>query len=106
MLLLCKEGIIRIDIPDLRLELLVDEDTDQRRKDGRSRAKIKTGYMKRYAQLVQSASTGAVFKNKPSVKPGNSGPGQARYCTLYARPDLINRQPQINLFIWEKYLPE
>jgi len=62
---LVEEGdLIRIDIPDLRLELLVDEKIlDQRRKRWQEpEAKIKTGYMKRYAQLVQSASTGAVFK--------------------------------------------
>ncbi len=63
---LVEEGdIIRIDIPDLRLELLVEDKIleERRARWQEPDAKIKTGYMKRYAQLVQSASTGAIFKN-------------------------------------------
>jgi dihydroxy-acid dehydratase len=61
---LVEEGdLIRIDIPALRLELLVDETVlAARRKNWQvPELKIKTGYMKRYAQMVQSASTGAIF---------------------------------------------
>ena len=62
---LVEEGdLIRIDIPGYKLELLVDEE----RLRGRMaqwkepEIRIKTGYMKRYAEMVQSASTGAVFR--------------------------------------------
>ncbi|HWP97976.1 MAG TPA: dihydroxy-acid dehydratase [Syntrophomonadaceae bacterium] len=62
---LVQEGdLIKIDIPALRLELLVDEKTLEER-GARWKVpepKITTGYMKRYAEMVQSASTGAVFK--------------------------------------------
>lgn len=54
---------IRIDIPALRLELLVEDEILEARR-GKWKIpdlKIKTGYMKRYAQMVQSASTGAIF---------------------------------------------
>ncbi|MGI6412600.1 MAG: dihydroxy-acid dehydratase [Syntrophomonadaceae bacterium] len=55
---------ILIDIPAYRLELLVDEDTlaERRLRWKLPEPKIKTGYMKRYAEMVQSASTGAIFK--------------------------------------------
>lgn len=62
---LVEEGdIIRIDIPACKLELLVDEETLQARRARwkEPESKIKTGYMKRYAQMVESASTGAVFR--------------------------------------------
>jgi dihydroxy-acid dehydratase len=61
---LIEEGdLIRIDIPALKLELLVDDDVleTRRAKWQIPELKIKTGYMKRYAQMVQSASTGAIF---------------------------------------------
>jgi dihydroxy-acid dehydratase len=61
---LVEEGdLIRIDIPALKLELLVEEDVLLARKAKWQvpDLKIKTGYMKRYAQMVQSASTGAIF---------------------------------------------
>lgn len=62
---LIEEGdLIRIDIPRLSLELLVEEKALEERK-ARWKVpapKIQTGYMKRYAEMVQSASTGAVFK--------------------------------------------
>jgi len=56
--------LIRINIPALRLDLLVDDKIIEERKANwqEPEAKIKTGYMKRYAQNVQSASTGAIFK--------------------------------------------
>jgi len=55
---------IKIDIPNRRLELLVDEEELKRR---RSRweplpLKVKEGYLFRYSKLVSSASTGAVYK--------------------------------------------
>ncbi len=62
---LVEEGdMIRIDIPALRLELLVDDTilAERRTRWQEPDANIKTGYMKRYAQMVQSASTGAIFK--------------------------------------------
>lgn len=61
---LVEEGdLIRIDIPALRLDLLVDEAIlAERRKNWQvPDIRIKTGYMKRYAEMVQSASTGAIF---------------------------------------------
>jgi len=62
---LVEEGdLISIDIPGLRLRLMVGEEELSTRRS-RLRAplpNIKTGYMKRYAEMVQSASTGAVFK--------------------------------------------
>lgn len=62
---LVEEGdLINIDIPGLSLELLVDqkilEERGTRRKVPVPR--ITSGYMKRYAEMVQSASTGAVFR--------------------------------------------
>jgi dihydroxy-acid dehydratase len=62
---LVEEGdIIKIDIPALRLELLVEDKIleERRLRWQEPSPNIKTGYMKRYAQQVQSASTGAVFK--------------------------------------------
>jgi dihydroxy-acid dehydratase len=61
---LVEEGdLIRIDIPALKLELLVDDEVLKARKEKWQvpDLKIKTGYMKRYAQMVQSASSGAIF---------------------------------------------
>lgn len=63
---LVEEGdLIRIDIPACRLELLVDEVDLQARRSHWSEPelRIRSGYMKRYAKMVQSASTGAVFKD-------------------------------------------
>jgi dihydroxy-acid dehydratase len=61
---LLEEGdLISIDIPGRKLEVLVDDQTLAQRK-ARWQApepKIKKGYMRRYAEMVQSASTGAVF---------------------------------------------
>ncbi|HPN73043.1 MAG TPA: dihydroxy-acid dehydratase, partial [Candidatus Omnitrophota bacterium] len=57
---------IKIDIPGKKLELMVPD------KEIRSRlsswkepeCRVKTGYLYRYAKMVTSASTGAVFKYK------------------------------------------
>lgn len=62
---LVEEGdIIRIDIPANRLELLVDEKELSRRRElwTSPEPRIKSGYMKRYAEMVQSASSGAIFR--------------------------------------------
>lgn len=65
LIALVEEGdLIRIDIPLKSLELLVDESILASRKQKwiRPEPRIKTGYMQRYAEMVQSASTGAIFK--------------------------------------------
>jgi dihydroxy-acid dehydratase len=59
-----KDGdVIEIDIPARQVRLqLSDEEIKGRLKQWKSPApKIKSGYMYRYAQMVSSASTGAVF---------------------------------------------
>jgi len=63
---LVKEGdIISIDIPAKKLNLNVsDAELDRRRKALKPRQPaITTGYLARYAKMVTSASTGAVFKD-------------------------------------------
>lgn len=65
-LALVKEGdMISIDIPSRKLELLVDDqELEKRRAEWQSpEPKIKNGYLARYAQLVTSASKGAVLLN-------------------------------------------
>jgi dihydroxy-acid dehydratase len=60
---LLKDGdVIRIDIPRHRLEaVLPDEEIDRRRVQFLPPApRVTSGYLKRYAQVVQNASTGAV----------------------------------------------
>ena len=62
---LVKDGDrILVDVPNRRLELLVDEAELARRKAAwkRPEPKVKTGYLSRYARLVTSANTGAVMK--------------------------------------------
>lgn len=56
---------ILIDINAFKLELLVDEKTLAERKKRwvKKECPIKTGYLARYAKIVTSASTGAVFKS-------------------------------------------
>ncbi len=61
---LVKDGDkIRVHIPQRRLELLVGEEELTRRREGwrPPEPKVKKGYLARYAQLVTSASTGAVY---------------------------------------------
>jgi len=61
---LVEEGdLISIDIPGRRIDLLVDAETLEKRREGWQppEPRIKKGYMRRYAEMVQSASTGAVF---------------------------------------------
>jgi dihydroxy-acid dehydratase len=57
---------ISIDIPKKKLALLVSEgEIKSRRRGWKMREpKIKSGYAARYAQMVTSAGTGAVFKDK------------------------------------------
>jgi dihydroxy-acid dehydratase len=60
-----KEGdIIEIDIPARRLSVrLTDEEIKKRSAEWkRPDYKVKTGYLYRYAKLVTSANTGAIFK--------------------------------------------
>ncbi len=60
-----EEGdIIQIDIPNCKLNVkLSDEEIEDRLANWEApEPKIKTGYLSRYAKLVSSASTGAVFK--------------------------------------------
>lgn len=62
---LVEEGdIISIDIPGNRLQLMVDDNelASRRSRWLKPEPNIKTGYMKRYAEMVQSASTGATFR--------------------------------------------
>ncbi len=59
---LVEEGdLIKIDIPNYSLELLVDENTLARRREKKvfTLERELTGYLKRYAQLVSSADKGA-----------------------------------------------
>jgi dihydroxy-acid dehydratase len=58
--------LIRIDIPNRRLELQVDREEVARRQESLPRwePSVKTGYLHRYAHMVTSASTGAVFKEE------------------------------------------
>jgi len=57
---------ILIDIPKKKLNLLVSREEINNRKKGwkKREPKIKSGYAARYAQMVTSAGTGAVFKEK------------------------------------------
>jgi dihydroxy-acid dehydratase len=57
---------IRIDIPGKKLTLLVNEEELKRRKKAWKprKPKITSGYAARYAQMVTSAGTGAVFKDR------------------------------------------
>jgi dihydroxy-acid dehydratase len=62
---LVEEGdLILLDIPNRRLELQVDEQTlaERRSRWQAPPAKIKTGWLARYAKVVTSANTGAVCK--------------------------------------------
>lgn len=62
---LVEEGdIISIDIPNGKLELLVDDEVlAERRKNFKPLPpKVTEGYLARYAKLVSSASTGAILK--------------------------------------------
>jgi dihydroxy-acid dehydratase len=65
MIGLVEEGdLISINIPENRLELMVEDSILLERKSRwiKPEPRIRTGYMKRYAEMVQSASSGAIFK--------------------------------------------
>ncbi len=67
---LIEEGdIIKIDIPNLSINLDVsDEVLEERRKNWKPiEPKIKTGYLARYAKLVTSGATGAVMKSPDEI---------------------------------------
>ena len=56
--------MIEIDIIGCTIKLLVDDKTiEERKKNFKMPKREVSGYLKRYAQLVTSASTGAVFKD-------------------------------------------
>ncbi|MBP3853903.1 MAG: dihydroxy-acid dehydratase [Erysipelotrichaceae bacterium] len=62
---LIEEGdIIEIDIPNHSLNVKVDEDTLAKRKETYviKEPKIQTGWLKRYARMVQGADIGAILK--------------------------------------------
>ena len=60
---LVEEGdIISIDIPNGKLELLVDDDILKSRKAKAFEPRIKEGYLSRYAKLVSSANKGAIIE--------------------------------------------
>ena len=62
---LVEEGdTISIDIPNGKLELLVDEEVLARRRKNLKilEPKVKEGYLARYAKLVSSASKGAILE--------------------------------------------
>jgi len=55
--------MIEIDIPGKKLNLLIsDEEMQKRLSQWKPPKKVLKGYLKRYARLVQSASTGATFE--------------------------------------------
>ncbi len=55
---------IHIDIPNRKVELLVDDAViEERRKKGIKAPREFEGYLKRYAKLVTSSNTGAVFED-------------------------------------------
>ena len=55
---------IHIDIPNRKIELLVsDEELAKRREKGILPPKELSGYLKRYAKMVTSSNTGAVFSD-------------------------------------------
>ena len=62
--LLKDKDIIRIDIKNRKIDVLLSEEemADRRAKRQLPEPKVKTGYLSRYARLVTSASTGAVLK--------------------------------------------
>jgi dihydroxy-acid dehydratase len=59
-----ENDIIHIDIPAKTIELMVPEDEIRERQARwvKPEAKIKTGYMARYARQVSSAAQGAIIE--------------------------------------------
>jgi dihydroxy-acid dehydratase len=58
-----EEGdIIRIDIPENKIELVVDEAIlEDRMKNFKPKTKELSGYLKRYASLVSGGASGAIL---------------------------------------------
>ncbi|MDO8688339.1 MAG: dihydroxy-acid dehydratase, partial [Dehalococcoidales bacterium] len=58
--------IIKIDIPHYKLDVELSDKEIARRLGqlGVFEPKVKTGYLRRYAEQVSSASSGAVFREK------------------------------------------
>ena len=56
--------LISIDINNYKIELLVSDEEIKRRKENwvKPEPKVKSGYLARYAKLVTSANTGAIFE--------------------------------------------
>lgn len=67
--LVCEGDMIEIDIPNASINVLVgDEELDKRRNAYvKPEPKVKTGWLSRYARLVDSASRGAVMKNADNI---------------------------------------
>ena len=59
----CALDIIKINIPENRLELAVSDEELARRKANWTprEAKVKTGYLARYASMVTSGNRGAIL---------------------------------------------
>ncbi|WP_070000493.1 dihydroxy-acid dehydratase [Cellulosilyticum sp. I15G10I2] len=65
LIALVEEGdIISINMHECTIQLEVDDETIARRREAwvQPEPKVKTGYLARYAKLVSSANTGAIFK--------------------------------------------
>ncbi len=65
LIALVQEGDkIKINIPERKIELLVDDTEIEKRRSGwkAPEPKIKSGYLSRYVRMVTSANTGAVVK--------------------------------------------
>ena len=62
--LVCEGDLIRVDIPNTRLELLVsEEELEKRRAQWKPKEpKVTTGYLARYATMVTSGNRGAVLE--------------------------------------------
>ncbi len=62
--LVLEGDIIKIDIPNRKIDVLVSEEELAKRKAGwkQPEPRVKTGYLSRYSRLVTSANTGAVIQ--------------------------------------------
>jgi dihydroxy-acid dehydratase len=66
-----KDGdIIKIDIPNCKLEVELDDEEIKNRlaKLADFEPRVKTGYLRRYAEKVSSAHTGAVFQQEEEIR--------------------------------------
>jgi len=62
--------IIKIDIPNCKLEVELDDEEIKNRlaKLADFEPRVKTGYLRRYAEKVSSAHTGAVFQQEEGIQ--------------------------------------